>query len=219
MKVHGIVNKCKKEIKSRFSQKVNGDFLIHSIDVFHKYTDQLIKMRVKEYPPVIFACGKGCDVCCHNMRVEALLPEVFKIAMHISSLNPVERQGYIDRLEQHVKYAKGRTYRDYNTRCPFLGDDGGCSIYEVRPHKCRAHLSTDKEACNIPGNAKIDRMLNQAEDQLAIQVIDLYKKRGVSMNPTELGQAVLTALQDETCKTRWLEGEEVFDPLPEGITL
>jgi Fe-S-cluster containining protein len=100
-----------------------------------------------------------------------------------------------------------------------LNTEGGCSIYQVRPHKCRSHLSTDKEACNIPGNARPDPALQQAEDQLAIQAIDLYKKRAVSMNPVELGQAVLTALQDETCKSRWLDGEEVFDPLPEGISL
>jgi len=219
MNVNGIVNKCKKEIKSRFSQKVNGDFLVHGISVFHKYTDHLINMRLREYPLVTFACCKGCDVCCHNMRVEALVPEVFTIATHISNMSTDAQQTYIDRLERHAQYARGKLYRDYNTRCPFLGENGACSIYEVRPHKCRSHLSTNKEACNIPGNAKIDPMLTQAEDQLAIKVIDLYKKRGVSMNPAELGQAVLIALQNDGLRQKWLAGEEVFDPLPEGITL
>lgn len=39
------------------------------------------------------------------------------------------------------------------------------------------------------------------------------------MSPAELGQAVLRALVDETAKNRWLAGENVYERLPEGITL
>jgi len=39
------------------------------------------------------------------------------------------------------------------------------------------------------------------------------------MNPAELGQAVLQVLKDDGHKARWLAGEEVFDSLPEGITV
>jgi len=50
-------------------------------------------------------------------------------------------------------------------------------------------------------------------------VIDIYKQRGHCMHPAEPGQAVLRTLMDESLKGRWLDGENVFERLPEGITL
>jgi Fe-S-cluster containining protein len=224
MKPASLIKKCKQEIKARFSKKDNGEFMIHAISVFHKYTDQLIANRYKDPGKIPFACAKGCDVCCHNMRVEALPPEVFNIARHLKGLNPAIQQAYRERLENHAAYAKGKTYREYETRCPFLGGDGigsegACSIYEVRPHKCRTHLSMDRTACDVAGNAKNDPQLQQQEEELVFTVLNLYRERKVSLNPTELGQSVLQALDDETLEQRWLAGEQVFELLPEGIEL
>jgi Fe-S-cluster containining protein len=224
MKPTSAIKKCKQEIKTRFSNKDNGVFVIHTISVFHKYTDQLISARYKDSNKIPFACAKGCDVCCHNMRVEALPPEVFHIARHLKGLNPKTQQAYRERLEKHAEYAKGKTYREYETRCPFLGGggigtEGACSIYEVRPHKCRTHLSMDRDACEVAGNAKNDPELQQQEDDLVFNTLNLYRERKVYLNPTELGQAVLLALKDDTLEQRWLDGEDVFELLPEGIEL
>ncbi|MBL1276235.1 MAG: YkgJ family cysteine cluster protein [Ectothiorhodospiraceae bacterium] len=219
MKAAGIVKKSKQKIKSRFSPKANGEFMLLAIEVFHQSTDELITQRSREMLPVTFDCAKGCDMCCHSMRVEALPPEVYRITEYLQTQNDTVLQNYIARLETHATYAKGRSYRDYQTRCPFLGDGGACSIYEVRPHKCRAHLSKSKKACEIPGGAQTDSTLQYHEDALAIDTIKLYKTRKVSMNPAELGQAVLQVLKDDGHKARWLAGEEVFDSLPEGITV
>ena len=219
MKASSTINKCKKEIKSRLPKKGNGETLVHAIDVFHRYTDQLIRQRLKESPPVTFACQKGCDFCCFSMRAEALPPEVLRIARHLDEQPGGRRQAIIERLEKHAVYARGKTYREYRTRCPFLGDNGACGIYAVRPRICRTHLSTSRIACETPGNAQPDPALQQVEDTLALQVIEIYKARALNMNPAELGQAVLLALKDETAKARWLAGEEIFERLPEGITL
>lgn len=219
MKAAGIVKKSKQKIKSRFSPKANGEFMLLAIELFHQGTDELIKQRSEEMLPVTFDCTRGCDMCCHSMRVEALPPEVFRIAEHLQNQSETVLQDYIARLEQHAIYAKGRPYRDYQTRCPFLGDGGACSIYTVRPHKCRAHLSKSKTACEVPGGAQADSTLQYHEDALAIETIKLYKTRKVSMNPAELGQAVLQVLKGDGDKARWLAGEDVFDPLPEGITV
>ena len=35
-------------------------------------------------------------------------------------------------------------YRIKTTPCPFLGDDSKCTIYDVRPEKCRGYPFTDK---------------------------------------------------------------------------
>lgn len=210
--------KCRQEIKARLGKKTNGEFLMHAIDVFHKYTDQLISQRQKTESLAPFDCGKGCTACCH-LRVEALPPEIFKIAWHIGTLAEGTQQTWIQRLRQHAGQAEGKTYRDYHARCPFLDAAGGCGIYAIRPHKCRTHLSTSRTACDTPGNARPDPKLQAAEDALALEVIALYKSRGVSMNPAELSQGVLTALTSDNGLQAWLNGEQVFAPLPEGIQL
>lgn len=218
VKVGAIVKKCRQVMKSRFPAKTNSDVIVHAVEVFYDATDLLIRERNSNPRATPFACAKGCSACCH-LRVEALPPEVFKIAGYLNGLDAAVQKSYIERLEKHAEYAKERPYRDYYARCPFLGNGGQCSVYTVRPHKCRSHLSLNKAACDIPGNALADNLLQQAEDLLALEIIKLYKSRSVSMNPAELGQAVLLALTDPDCKARWLAGEQVFEPLPEGITL
>ena len=203
-------------MRSRFSAKGNGDVMVHAIEVFYNATDQLIRERNRNPQATPFACGKGCVSCCY-LRVEVLPPEVFRIAGYIDGLDAAARQGYVERLEKHAALVKGTAYRDYHSRCPFLGEGGQCGIYSVRSHRCRSHLSMSKAACDVPGNAQVDPVLQQAEDMLALDVIALYKSRSLSMNPAELGQAILLALGDADCKSRWLAGEEVFEPLPEGI--
>jgi len=193
--------------------------MLLAVEIFHQGTDELIRQRSKDMPRVSFDCARGCDLCCHNMRVEALPPEVFRIARYLQNRGEAVVQEYIKSLEEHAGYARGRFYRDYQTRCPFLGEGGACTIYTVRPHKCRAHLSQSKTACEVPGGAQADSTLQYNEDVLAIEVIRLYKTRNVMMNPAELGQAVLQVLTDDSCKAGWLSGENVFDPLPEGITV
>ena len=219
MKSSSTINKCKKAIKTRLGKQASDEAVVHAIDVFHHGTNQLLQQRLKEAPLVNFACRKGCDFCCISMRVEALPPEVLRIAGHLNGLPSERRRAFIERLEKHADYARGKTYRDYHARCPFLGDGGACGIYAVRPRICRSHLSTSRSACEIPGNAQPDPTLQQAEDALALAVIEIYKQRGLCMHPAELGQAVLRALKDKTARTRWLAGEDVFERLPEGITL
>ncbi len=218
VKTHGTINKCKKDIKARLGKQASGEAVVHAIDVFHRCSDQLLRQRLKAMPPVGFACRKGCDPCCH-LRIEALPPEVFRIVAHLETLAGTRRRVLVGRLERHLGYARGKTYRDYHAPCPFLGDGGACSIYAVRPRICRSHLSTSRSACETPGNARPDPALRQAGDALAMAVIDIYKQRGLCMHPAELGQAVLRALTDDTLKGRWLAGEDVFERLPEGITL
>jgi hypothetical protein len=77
------------------------------------------------------ACRAGCAACCHQ-RVSVLPAEADAIAAHLRRSDPAR----IDRL----------TERPRNAACPFL-DDGRCSIYAVRPLRCRGLHSRDAAAC------------------------------------------------------------------------
>jgi hypothetical protein len=78
------------------------------------------------------ACRAGCDACCHQ-RVAVLPAEADAIARHVRTRDP----GRVARL------TAPRGERD---PCPFL-DDGACTIYAVRPLRCRGLHSRHATVC------------------------------------------------------------------------
>ncbi len=87
------------------------------------------------------ACRKGCGWCCHQ-RVGSPAVEVLYIAERLRQ-RP-DASTLIARLEA---WSGGRP-------CVFLAD-GGCSIYELRPLKCRGLYQVDARWC-MSTYAKID---------------------------------------------------------------
>ncbi len=94
-------------------------------------------------------CQQGCNYCCYP-PVSAAVPEVANIAAYIQSQLPVaEQQRLKQRVEQvyhQVHPMTGTQRASISLACPFL-QEGGCSIYPVRPLACRGHNSTSRPAC------------------------------------------------------------------------
>jgi hypothetical protein len=78
------------------------------------------------------ACRAGCTACCHQ-RVAVLPAEADLIARHVAAHDPGRR----------ARLAAPRGPRD---SCPFL-DCGACTIYAVRPLRCRGVHSRDATVC------------------------------------------------------------------------
>ena len=90
------------------------------------------------------ACGKGCGWCCHQ-RVGATATEVLYIA------DVLRRRPGAEPLMQRLKdWSGGRP-------CVFLVDNS-CSIYDLRPFKCRGLYQVDARWC-MSTYAKIDAPL------------------------------------------------------------
>ncbi|TAN77790.1 MAG: hypothetical protein EPN20_01585, partial [Magnetospirillum sp.] len=87
------------------------------------------------------ACGKGCGWCCHQ-RVGATAVEVLYIAAELRKRS--DAAPLIARLDA---WPSGRA-------CAFLVD-GACSIYEIRPLKCRGLYQLDARWC-MTTYAKLD---------------------------------------------------------------
>jgi Fe-S-cluster containining protein len=92
-----------------------------------------------------WACREGCAWCCH-LKVLVHSAEAARIASHV-----IETWTAGQRAALHARLPDARG------PCPFLDDDR-CSIYALRPIRCRAHVSTDLSACKqgldpIPGDA------------------------------------------------------------------
>ncbi len=71
----------------------------------------------------------------------------------ILTLPEEAQQAIWQRLEQHIA-AQNQAVADahgahiaFHRRCPLLGDDGRCGVYEGRPLACRSLLSLDADRC------------------------------------------------------------------------
>jgi Fe-S-cluster containining protein len=78
-----------------------------------------------------------CANCCRTLRIVVTKDDVPRIARHLGMAEPEFIATYLERDEE------GR-YRIKATPCPFLGDDNRCTIYDVRPEKCRGYPFTDQ---------------------------------------------------------------------------
>jgi Fe-S-cluster containining protein len=214
--MHKIIKKNKSVLKKKLGMSKNVNLLIHSINYFEKNTDLIVSERIKS-KEVTFDCKVGCDICC-NLRVEILPPEAFNIANYIKSKPNEYQEAYIQKLKDHREYAEGKTFDSYNKPCPFLTSSQTCDIYNVRPHKCRAYLSKSVAVCQSQRDADQDEKLCSATSELANDSIHIYKSKKLIMHPTELGQGVLSAIENDL-EEEWAKGVQVFELLPEKFLL
>jgi uncharacterized protein len=97
----------------------------------------------------LLACSSGCAACCH-LYVQVPPGIARLMADHISAhFSPTERDALQGRLE--IAAAAARNAADptkLRHRCPLLGDDNRCTVYDVRPLSCRAFTSRSVARCN-----------------------------------------------------------------------
>lgn len=84
------------------------------------------------------ACRKGCSYCCH-MNVTITKDEAAQISRAAGR-----------RVAQLVASIQHEPTKFAGHACPFLSQDGLCSVYEHRPLACRLHASffEDSAACH-----------------------------------------------------------------------
>jgi uncharacterized protein len=157
-------------------------------------------------------CQKGCGHCCH-IRVEALPPEIFRIAAYLRAAweaNAEAGRLTMQRLTQHSAAVAAAATSHALPPCPFL-DDQVCSIYPVRPSVCRKGHSLDVHACESHAPTLPQSLGLLADAEALIQGTSrAYADQGLQSGGHEMAAAVLLALQDDTAQARWLAGEAVF---------
>jgi hypothetical protein len=93
-------------------------------------------------------CRAGCDACCHlYVMIPPGVAEVIGDFL-TERLDPVALAKL--RVELAAAAAAAAAVADPSRlrhRCPMLGSDGFCTIYEVRPLTCRAFTSKSAAAC------------------------------------------------------------------------
>jgi Fe-S-cluster containining protein len=149
------------------------------------------------------ACGAGCDACCHlYVMIPPGIAEA--IGAHLTErLSPAALSALRGKLQTAADAAAGLA--DPSTlvhRCPLLGADGLCTIYEVRPLTCRAFTSKSAAACRSmvfdPDSAVTTITQNPAQFRVYVEATGALEQaarlRGLPVQQKGLSAALLEVL-------------------------
>jgi len=135
-------------------------------------------------------CRQGCTDCCHACFSVSYI-EAAVISRYLQELAKDDIDIRQDKARQQAQKVLALTEGQDNTkvmseariRCPMLGDDGGCAIYQLRPVTCRVYglptsINQKGHVCGLSGFDKgksyptvkmdsINEALAAMSDQLA----------------------------------------------------
>lgn len=154
--------------------------------VLQRKVDVLIEELVRRdqrfgYPPPF--CHKGCSNCCHEL-VYCTGEEARQIHDHCEASGrsidyaKLARQLHHVATDQHLDHTGETTWNtqpEADQACVFLSpDDGSCTIWQVRPLVCRAHLAEGTDQYCRPHNGVMNpnvRGINYIELSYIISAI------------------------------------------------
>ncbi|AKT40542.1 YkgJ family cysteine cluster protein [Chondromyces crocatus] len=152
------------------------------------------------------ACAPGCSFCCH-VHADATMPELLTVATALRrTLSPEALDTLRQRLASHVARVEqldDQARWDARIPCAFLGDGGRCSIYEVRPLRCRAFHSWSATACRAgyEGDLEAEPVVNPRLDQALAAIEEGFDQAlgeaGLSAGAHRLESGVLRLLSRE----------------------
>ena len=135
---------------------------------FASFEQRLAALRASD-PSLVPACKRGCAYCCYPGNLQISRAEAAAIVEHVeASWSDADRASLRKRLEH---YQSMPIMERWNARvpCPLLDEQQGtCTVYEVRPLRCRGWNSTDPSACEARDHTPIPSVLEQ--HQLAKEV-------------------------------------------------
>lgn len=161
------------------------------------------------------ACAKGCSHCCHA-NVEVTIVEAIAVARRVSEDSALAES--VRTTAPKVDGIPPWTRYDFRIPCPLLRD-GACSIYEVRPRVCRAHVSYNVKLCEevlTSGKSRSlapmvtfgwPRTVSKAIGHGTIGALDHERLQSCTV---EMTAAVAIILREPDSVPRWLRGEAVF---------
>lgn len=102
----------------------------------HKKVDR-IALQLHQEVFEIVDCTR-CANCCRTMRPVFTEEDITRIAQHRGMAKKDFIAAYLEWDDEE------QCHRTKAAPCPFLGSDGKCTIYDVRPETCKEFPYTDK---------------------------------------------------------------------------
>ncbi len=170
----------------------------------------ILEERVREVPPGILDCRRGCTTCCHQ-TVMLSVPEVLTIAAYLRKETPrAKLPALVKRLRDTGAQALRSPVSQRAIPCAFLGPDGACTIYPVRPLVCAGQNSVWAALCEPAEPIRLRlKVLEDAGTALAAALVKAEHRDRRAVRVVELASAVALALDPEA-EARYLAGDDVF---------
>lgn len=186
---------------------------------FYLRLDDIIAKAIDD-SGISLACNNGCSYCCYY-KVEAKPVEIFEIVRFVKQKFQAEKiQKILMQAKKNVAEAKTLSYEQHlttNQKCPFLFS-GSCSIYEVRPTKCRNFHATEvqqcKESYENPTDLSIPNSYNELLHLRANSATMGFEQAiavgGYDSTTYDLNSALLEAFQNPKLSKRYSKGKRAF---------
>lgn len=174
----------------------------------------------REPPSRPIACAKGCSFCCFS-KVVVTPPEALRLAAHLRrTLDPGALAAVLARIAAVDDRTRGLTRAqrfEAKIACPLLGDDGSCSVHDVRPLTCAGWTSLDVGACErhfaaeIEGaSAPVYGLGYEITGAILAGLVLACGDAGLDGALLELTAALRIALERPTAGERWRRRLPVF---------
>lgn len=179
-----------------------------------------ISAEILSSSPQKLACGPGCWYCCFY-KVDARANEIFQIIEYVRShFKPDTAQLVREKIDVNAKIMRGFSHQEKlsaNLQCPFL-EDGKCSIYPVRPEKCRTFHAQDMEGCkrsyeepdnlSIP-NSYITDLFSAINGQCDGYKMAMYES-GYDVSVYELNMALSVSMRNSKPRKHYERKKRAF---------
>ncbi|MBN1933373.1 MAG: YkgJ family cysteine cluster protein [Anaerolineae bacterium] len=191
------------------------DVVLDLLGFFDWLGDQNMQSMRRTLPTP--ACRAGCAFCCYvgADRPDLLPVEVLRIARYLEA-RPEEKKPIAARLLEETAGFAEKPDVLTKTPCLFLRQDR-CTVYPVRPLRCRAQTSPDAVLCEQNYRGRRETMPLLKEPALLYRSLQMglrmgLRDLGVQDMPLRMTSAVRLAWDASPAWRRWLDGEAVFAP-------
>ena len=167
--------------------------------------------------PDLVKCGKGCSDCCHALFDITLAEAIYINKKFNEKFSGLERSEILQRADQadrQIHKLKRKAYKmtqegrpasevlvevaKARVRCPMLGDDDLCAMYEHRPITCRLYgvptsIGGEAHTCNQAGFKGGEKYPTVNMDIILDRLITIGKdlRKGIDSRFKDLGDMLL----------------------------
>ncbi|WP_419785134.1 YkgJ family cysteine cluster protein [Pseudodesulfovibrio sp.] len=162
-------------------------------------------------------CGKGCSDCCNALFDITLVEAIYLNKQFNEKFSGIERSEILtraDKADRLIHKLKRKVYKasregvpatevlrevaKARVRCPLLGDDDLCALYENRPITCRLYgvptsIGGEAHTCNLSGFKGGEKYPTVNMDIVLDRLIALGKdlQKGIGSRFSDLGNMLL----------------------------
>lgn len=186
---------------------------------FYARHDQVVS-AVLSHSEQDIACKAGCSYCCY-FKVEIKPLEIIQIVEHVKkSFQPEKIDAVVKQAKDNIDEFKHLDYSQQvatNQICPFLINEK-CSIYTVRPTKCRNAHATDASLCQAcfehPADTSIPsshhKSLHLAVSGLSRGFESALEEKKYDTDAYDINEAFVAAYENPKFKKRFLKGKKTL---------